>query len=51
MFWRSDDFASIRGEYFHRVAIDVAEDEVLGATGEDRDSIFFLAVSGSDGRN
>lgn len=48
---RRDDFATVSRENFHCVAVHVAEHEVLRATDEHRDTIFFLRVGLRDRRN
>ena len=48
---RSDHLATISGKDFGRVAIDVTEDQVLGAAGEQRDSVTTNPLSTSHRRN
>ena len=48
---RRDDFAAVAGEDFDGVAVDVAEDQVLGAADEHGDPILLPADGGRDGRD
>ena len=48
---RSDHLATIAGKDFGRVAIDVTEDQVLSAAGEQRDSVTTNPLSTSHRRN
>ena len=45
---RRDDFAAVLREHFDRVTIDVAENQVLGATRKHRDAILSSAMRRSD---
>ena len=45
----SDDFAAVAGEDFDGVAVDIAEDEVLGAADEHGDAILLRADGRGEG--
>ena len=51
LFGRSNDFATVMGEHLDRIAVDVAEDKVLGAANKHRDPIFASPNGGSDWSN
>src|ERR1700722_1550540 len=46
---RRDDFPAVTRKNFDRVAIHVAENDVLGAAGKDGDAVFLRAYSSRDG--
>src|SRR6185295_1051308 len=46
---RRDNFATVLGQDLHGIAIDIAENEVLGAAGQDGDLVFAFPHGGRNG--
>jgi hypothetical protein len=46
---RRDDFAAVAGQDFRRVAVDIAEHQILRAAGQQGHAVFLLACGGHHG--